>query len=394
MKKIQKQISDLLTQIENDGLFKNERIISSQQDANIIANNKSVLNFCSNNYLGLSNNKELIKYAQEALDIYGFGMSSVRFICGTQDIHKNLESKISKFLVKEDSILYSSCFDANAGLFETILNDTDAIISDQLNHASIIDGVRLCKAQRFRYKNSDMNELENILKKTQSYNQRLITTDGVFSMDGFIANLSDICFLAEKYDALVHVDDSHATGFIGENGKGSIEYCNVVNKVDIITSTFGKALGGASGGFTSANQEITTLLRQRSRPYLFSNTLAPVITYTTIKAIDMLENSDFLRKKLNQNTKYFRQEIQNIGYEIKDGVHPIVPIMLHDAKLAENIAKDMLIEGVYVVGFSYPVVPKNEARIRVQISASHSESQLKFALNAFSKIGKKYKLFS
>ena len=394
MKKIQKQISDLLTQIENDGLFKNERIISSQQDANIIANNKSVLNFCSNNYLGLSNNKELIKYAQEALDIYGFGMSSVRFICGTQDIHKNLESKISKFLVKEDSILYSSCFDANAGLFETILNDKDAIISDQLNHASIIDGVRLCKAQRFRYKNSDMNELENILKKTQSYNQRLITTDGVFSMDGFIANLSDICFLAEKYDALVHVDDSHATGFIGENGKGSIEYCNVINKVDIITSTFGKALGGASGGFTSANKEITTLLRQRSRPYLFSNTLAPVITYTTIKAIDMLENSDFLRKKLNQNTKYFRQEIQNIGYEIKDGVHPIVPIMLHDAKLAKNIAKDMLIEGVYVVGFSYPVVPKNEARIRVQISASHSESQLKFALNAFSKIGKKYKLFS
>ena len=394
MKKIQKQISDLLTQIENDGLFKNERIISSQQDANIIANNKSVLNFCSNNYLGLSNNKELIKYAQEALDIYGFGMSSVRFICGTQDIHKNLESKISKFLVKEDSILYSSCFDANAGLFETILNDTDAIISDQLNHASIIDGVRLCKAQRFRYKNSDMNELENILKKTQSYNQRLITTDGVFSMDGFIANLSDICFLAEKYDALVHVDDSHATGFIGENGKGSIEYCNVINKVDIITSTFGKALGGASGGFTSANKEITTLLRQRSRPYLFSNTLAPVITYTTIKAIDMLENSDFLRKKLNQNTKYFRQEIQNIGYEIKDGVHPIVPIMLHDAKLAKNIAKDMLIEGVYVVGFSYPVVPKNEARIRVQISASHSQSQLKFALNAFSKIGKKYKLFS
>ena len=394
MKKIQKQISDLLTQIENDGLFKNERIISSQQDANIIANNKSVLNFCSNNYLGLSNNKELIKYAQEALDIYGFGMSSVRFICGTQDIHKNLESKISKFLVKEDSILYSSCFDANAGLFETILNDTDAIISDQLNHASIIDGVRLCKAQRFRYKNSDMNELENILKKTQSYNQRLITTDGVFSMDGFIANLSDICFLAEKYNALVHVDDSHATGFIGENGKGSIEYCNVVNKVDIITSTFGKALGGASGGFTSANKEIITLLRQRSRPYLFSNTLAPVITYTTIKAIDMLENSDFLRKKLNQNTKYFRQEIQNIGYEIKDGVHPIVPIMLHDAKLAKNIAKDMLIEGVYVVGFSYPVVPKNEARIRVQISASHSENQLKSALNAFSKIGKKYKLFS
>ena len=394
MKKIQKQISDLLTQIENDGLFKNERIISSQQDANIIANNKSVLNFCSNNYLGLSNNKELIKYAQEALDIYGFGMSSVRFICGTQDIHKNLESKISKFLVKEDSILYSSCFDANAGLFETILNDTDAIISDQLNHASIIDGVRLCKAQRFRYKNSDMNELESILKKTQSYNQRLITTDGVFSMDGFIANLSDICFLAEKYNTLVHVDDSHATGFIGENGKGSIEYCNVVNKVDIITSTFGKALGGASGGFTSANKEIITLLRQRSRPYLFSNTLAPVITYTTIKAIDMLEKSDSLRKKLNKNTKYFRQEIQNIGYEIKEGVHPIVPIMLHDAKLAKNIAKDMLIEGVYVVGFSYPVVPKNEARIRVQISASHSENQLKFALNAFSKIGKKYKLFS
>ena len=392
MKKIQSQINTILNQIKNDGLFKEERIITSQQSSKIIANNKTVLNFCSNNYLGLSNDINLIESAKAALDQYGFGMSSVRFICGTQDIHKNLESKISNFLNKEDTILYSSCFDANGGLFETILTDNDAIISDQLNHASIIDGIRLSKAQRFRYNNSNMNQLEELLKKTQPLNNRLITTDGVFSMDGYIANLSDICFLAEKYNALVHVDDSHATGFIGEKGKGSIEYCNVIDKVDIVTSTFGKALGGASGGFTSANKEIIDLLRQKSRPYLFSNTLAPVIVYTTIKVIDILQESNDLRGKLKSNTNYFRNKIQKIGYSIKDGVHPIVPIMLNDAKLAKNIAQDMITEGVYVVGFSYPVVPKNEARIRVQISASHTINQLDLALKAFQKVAKKYSI--
>lgn len=392
MKKIQSQINTILNQIKNDGLFKEERIITSQQNSKIIANNKTVLNFCSNNYLGLSNDINLIESAKAALDQYGFGMSSVRFICGTQDIHKNLESKISNFLNKEDTILYSSCFDANGGLFETILTDNDAIISDQLNHASIIDGIRLSKAQRFRYNNSNMNQLEKLLKETQHLNNRLITTDGVFSMDGYIANLSDICFLAEKYNALVHVDDSHATGFIGEQGKGSIEYCNVIDKVDIVTSTFGKALGGASGGFTSANKEIIDLLRQKSRPYLFSNTLAPVIVYTTIKVIDILQESNDLREKLKSNTNYFRNKIQKIGYSIKDGVHPIVPIMLNDAKLAKNIAQDMITEGVYVVGFSYPVVPKNEARIRVQISASHTINQLDLALKAFQKIAKKYSI--
>ena len=292
----------------------------------------------------------------------------------------------------EDTILYSSCFDANGGLFETLLSDDDAIISDQLNHASIIDGIRLSKAKRFRYQNSDMNQLEQILKDTQSYHIRLISTDGVFSMDGFIANLKDICFLAEKYNAIVHVDDSHATGFIGINGKGSIEHCNVLDKIDIITSTFGKALGGASGGFTSSNNEIISLLRQRSRPYLFSNSLAPVITYCTIKVIDLISKSNDLREKLNKNTLYFRSEIQKLGFKIKKGTHPIIPIMLNDAKLAKNIAEDMLSKGIYVIGFSYPVVPKNQARIRVQISASHSIEQLDAALNAFKIIGKKYSI--
>ena len=394
MKKIQSQIQIILEQINQDGLFKNERIITSQQSSEIIANKKNVLNFCSNNYLGLSNNKELIKHAKKSLDKYGFGMSSVRFICGTQDIHKDLETKISNFLQQEDTILYSSCFDANGGLFETLLSDNDAIISDQLNHASIIDGVRLSKAKRFRYNNSDMNQLEQILKETQSLNNRLITTDGVFSMDGFIANLKDICFLAKKYNAIVHVDDSHATGFIGTKGRGSIEQCEVLDKVDIITSTFGKALGGASGGFTSANKEIITLLRQKSRPYLFSNSLAPVVTYTTIKAIDILENSDSLRKQLMDNTEFFRYEIKKIGYKIKEGIHPIVPIMLNDAKLSKNIAKDMLTKGIYVVGFSYPVVPKNEARIRVQISASHTKEQIQYALKTFKSVGLKYGIAS
>tara|TARA_Y100000590_G_scaffold434883_1_gene553668 strand:- start:1833 stop:2969 length:1137 start_codon:yes stop_codon:yes gene_type:complete len=371
------------------GLYKDERLISSQQNSEITVNNNKVLNFCANNYLGLSNNAELIKHGKDALDKYGFGLSSVRFICGTQTIHKELENKISIFLEKEDTILYSSCFDANGGLFETLLSKNDAIISDELNHASIIDGVRLCKATRFRYKNSDMDELEKILKNTQSFENRLITTDGVFSMDGYIANLKKICKLAEKYNALVHVDDSHATGFIGKNGKGSIEFCEVIDKVDIVTSTLGKALGGASGGFTSASKEIVALLRQRSRPYLFSNTIAPVIAYTAIKTIDMLSQSSELRQKLNYNTKYFRKEIQEIGFTIKDGVHPIIPIMIGDAKIAKKISEEMLKRDIFVISFSYPVVPKNQARIRVQISAAHSLEQLKQALRAFKEVGKK-----
>ena len=393
MNSLDKKAKILIEEINDNGLFKNERIITSQQDSEIIANNNSVLNFCANNYLGLSNNQHLINYAKEGIDKYGFGLSSVRFICGTQSIHKELESKISNFLHQEDTILYSSCFDANGGLFETLLDKDDAVISDELNHASIIDGVRLCKAKRFRYSNSNMDELEKILIETQSFNNRLITTDGVFSMDGYVANLKDICKLAQKYNALVHVDDSHATGFIGENGKGSIEYCGVLDQVDIITSTLGKALGGASGGFTSSSKNIITLLRQRSRPYLFSNTIAPVIAYTAIKTIQLLSHSSDLRVKLNKNTEYFRNQIQKIGFKIKLGDHPIVPIMLGDAKLAKKIAKDMLLKGIYVVGFSYPVVPKDEARIRVQISASHSTEQIDKALNAFKSVGEKHNLF-
>jgi len=394
MNSLQKKANNILADINNEGFFKNERIISSQQNTEIIVNKKKVLNFCANNYLGLSNNKSLIKYAKEGIDKFGFGLSSVRFICGTQTIHKKLEKEISKFVNQEDTILYSSCFDANGGLFETLLDNQDAIISDQLNHASIIDGIRLCKAQRFRYANSDMDELENILKKTQSYNNRLITTDGVFSMDGYVANLSELCKLAKKYNAVVHVDDSHATGFFGKTGKGSIEYCNVIDKVDIVTSTLGKALGGASGGFTSSSKEIVSLLRQRSRPYLFSNTIAPVIAYTAIKTIQMLADSSKLINSLSQKTKYFRKKIQNIGYTIKSGEHPIVPIMLGDEKLAKEIAKDMLKEGVYVISFSYPVVPKNSARIRVQISASHTQRHLDVALKAFKKVGHKHSLFN
>jgi len=392
MKPLIKKITKILNEINNNGLYKNERIITSNQDAEITVNNTKVLNFCANNYLGLSNNKDLIKHAKYALDKYGFGLSSVRFICGTQNIHKELEDKISSFLEKEDTILYSSCFDANGGLFETILTDKDAVISDELNHASIIDGVRLCKAQRFRYKNSNMSELENILKNTQSFENRLITTDGVFSMDGYIANLKEICTLAKKYNALVHVDDSHATGFLGDNGKGSIEYCSVINDVDIITSTLGKALGGASGGFTSSNKEIISLLRQRSRPYLFSNTIAPVIAYTAIKTIDMLSTSSELREKLKYNTSYFRQQIKKIGYTIKDSEHPIVPIMLGDAKIAQSISEEMLKKDIFVIGFSFPVVPKNEARIRVQLSASHTKGQLDKTLNAFKEVGEKLKI--
>ena len=381
-----------LDRIKNDGLYKKERIIESDQNANISVNNKTVLNFCANNYLGLSNNAGIIKSAQTALEKWGFGLSSVRFICGTQTIHTKLEEKISLFLNKEDTILYTSCFDANGGLFETLLGEEDAIISDALNHASIIDGVRLCKADRYRYGNSNMEELETILKKTQNHRFRLITTDGVFSMDGFIAKLDEICKLAKKYNALVHVDDSHATGFVGNTGRGSAEFYGVLNEVDIITSTLGKALGGASGGFTSANKEIISMLRQKSRPYLFSNSLAPVIVAASIKVLDMLESSNDLIHQVNENTQYFRCEISKLGFEIKEGIHPIVPVMIGDAKIAQQMADDMLNENIYVIGFSYPVVPKGEARIRVQISAAHTKNDLDIAIAAFKKIGLKYNL--
>ena len=381
-----------LQQIKKDGLYKSERKIDSDQQSVITVKNKKVLNFCANNYLGLSNNIEIIEEGKAALKKWGFGLSSVRFICGTQTIHTELEQKISEFLNKEDTILYTSCFDANGGLFETILNNEDAIISDSLNHASIIDGVRLCKAQRFRYGNSDMVELEQILKDTQNHRLRLITTDGVFSMDGYIAKLDKICELAKKYQALVHVDDSHATGFVGKTGQGSAEYHNVLDQVDIITSTLGKALGGASGGFTSAKKEIVEMLRQKSRPYLFSNSLAPVIVASSIKVLDILKNSNTLINKLNENTIYFREKIKKMGLNIKDGIHPIVPIMIGDAKIAQKMAEELLEENIYVIGFSYPVVPKNEARIRVQISAGHSKEDLDLAINAFHKIAKKLNL--
>ena len=387
-----KFLKNELNRIKNDGLYKKERIIDSDQNANISVNNKTVLNFCANNYLGLSNNSGIIKSAQTALEQWGFGLSSVRFICGTQTIHTKLEEKISLFLNKEDTILYTSCFDANGGLFETLLGEEDAIISDALNHASIIDGVRLCKADRYRYQNSNMKELEAILKKTQNHRFRLITTDGVFSMDGFIAKLDEICKLAKKYNALVHVDDSHATGFVGNTGRGSAEFHNVLDEVDIITSTLGKALGGASGGFTSANKEIISMLRQKSRPYLFSNSLAPVIVAASIKVLDILENSNDLIHQVNQNTQYFRNEMSKLGFEIKEGIHPIVPVMIGDAKIAQQMADDMLNENIYVIGFSYPVVPKGEARIRVQISAAHTKNDLDIAITAFKKIGLKYNL--
>ena len=394
MSTLKKTIKKELKNIKESGLYKKERLISSPQKSNILVEkNKSVLNFCANNYLGLSNHPDIIKASTDGIKKYGFGLSSVRFICGTQTIHRNLEKKVANFLSKEDTILYSSCFDANGGLFETLLDGDDAIISDQLNHASIIDGVRLSKANRYRYKNSDMQELESILKNTQKYKNRLITTDGVFSMDGYIAKLDQICNLAKKYNAIVHVDDSHATGFVGPLGKGSGDYHNVLDKIDIITSTFGKALGGAAGGFTSSSQEVIDILRQRSRPYLFSNSLAPAVVCASLKAMDILESSLDLLDVLNSNTKYFRTEISTMGYEIKSGLHPIVPIMFGDAKLAQNISKDMLDLGIYVIGFSYPVVPQNEARIRVQISAAHSKNQLDRALDAFNKCGKKYGIF-
>ena len=392
MNTIQNRLQEEILGIKEAGLYKQERIIESQQQAEITVNEKQVLNFCANNYLGLANHPHLIQAAKDGVEKWGFGLSSVRFICGTQSIHKQLEGKISEFLQTEDTILYTSCFDANGGLFETLLGHEDAIISDALNHASIIDGIRLCKAERHRYANSDMDELESILHKTQDARTRLIATDGIFSMDGFVAKLENICDLAEKYNALVMVDDSHATGFFGSTGRGTIEYCNVTGRVDIITSTLGKALGRASGGFTSGRQEIIDLLRQRSRPYLFSNTVAPAIVATSIAVLEMLSSTTELRDKLEENTKYFREKMTATGFKIKEGVHPIVPIMLGDAKLAQNLAGDMLVEGIYVIGFSFPVVPKGEARIRVQISAAHSREHLDKAIVAFVKIGKKHQV--
>ncbi|MCG6959855.1 MAG: glycine C-acetyltransferase [Ignavibacteriaceae bacterium] len=387
--------SNTIEQIKEDGLFKSEHVITSPQRANIeVTGGQKVLNMCANNYLGLANHPDIIKAAKESYDKWGYGLSSVRFICGTQQIHKQLEEKITEFLGTEDTILYTSCFDANGGLFETLLTDQDAVISDELNHASIIDGVRLCKAQRYRYKNSDMNDLEEKLKEAKAKNakQILIATDGVFSMDGYIANLKGICDLADKYGAMVMVDDSHAVGFMGKHGKGTHEYNNVMGRIDIITGTLGKALGGASGGYTSARKEIVDLLRQRSRPYLFSNTVAPSIVAASLKVLEMLSSTTHLRDKLEENTKYFRRNIKAAGFEIKDGVHPIVPIMLGDAVLSQKMAAQLLEKGVYVIGFFYPVVPKDTARIRVQISAAHSKEDLDFAVEKFSEVKKEMEI--
>tara|TARA_B100000683_G_scaffold271690_1_gene313320 strand:+ start:1242 stop:2435 length:1194 start_codon:yes stop_codon:yes gene_type:complete len=382
--------------LHDAGLFKAERIITSAQQAEISVGDGTVLNFCANNYLGLSNHPALREAAKEAIDKYGFGMSSVRFICGTQDIHKELESRLTNFLGTEDTILYPSAFDANGGLFETILGPDDAIISDQLNHASIIDGIRLSKAKRFRYSNSDMADLEAKLQEADAAGAKakLIVTDGVFSMDGYVANLKAICDLAEKYNALTMIDDCHASGFVGEKGRGTAEHCGVMGRVDIITGTLGKALGGASGGFTSGRKEIVGWLRQRSRPYLFSNTVAPVIAYTSIRALDLLESSDDLRVKLRDNTAYFRSEMGKLGFDILPGEHPIVPVMLGDAKLATQMADKLLNEGIYVIGFCYPVVPKGQARIRTQMSAAHDKEHLDKAIAGFAKVGRELGVIS
>lgn len=382
-------------ELKDSGLYKKERIIASPQKAVVkLDDGSEVINLCANNYLGLADHPELIKAAQEALEEYGFGLSSVRFICGTQTIHKQLEVKISQFLNTEDTILYSSCFDANGGLFETILNDEDAVISDSLNHASIIDGIRLCKAKRLRYNNNDMQDLEAKLQEASHARIRLIATDGVFSMDGIIANLSAICDLADKYQAIVMVDDSHAVGFMGQTGRGTPEYCEVMDRVDILTGTLGKALGGASGGYTSGKKEIIAWLRQRSRPYLFSNTLAPVIAATSIKVLDMLENNQSLIKKLHENTAYFRSGLKSLGFTLVPGEHPIIPVMLGNATLASTMADKLLKLGIYVIGFSYPVVPEGKARIRTQISAAHEKIHLEKALNAFAKIGRELNIIT
>ena len=383
------RIQTELEEIRQSGLYKTERIITSPQGAEITVNGKTVLNFCANNYLGLSSHPSVIKAAHKAIDHRGYGMSSVRFICGTQDIHKELEQKLAGFLGTEDSILYAAAFDANGGVFEPLFNEQDGIISDALNHASIIDGVRLCKAQRFRYEHNNMEDLENKLKEAASLRSRIIVTDGAFSMDGTIAQLDVICNLADQYDAIVMIDESHASGFLGKTGRGTHEYRNVMGRIDIITGTLGKALGGASGGFTSGRKEIIDLLRQKSRPYLFSNTLAPAITGASIAVLNMLTETTELRDKLEQNTKYFRSKMTEAGFDIKPGEHPIVPIMLYDAVLAADFAARLLEEGIYVIGFFFPVVPKGQARIRVQLSAAHEQHHLDKAIEAFALIGKK-----
>ncbi len=385
---VRPKIAEELEEIRAAGLYKEERIITTPQSARIrTVQGGEVLNFCANNYLGLSSHPDVIEAAREAIDTHGYGMSSVRFICGTQDIHKELEQKIADFVGMEDAILYAAAFDANGGLFEPLLNNEDAIISDTLNHASIIDGIRLCKAQRFRYKTNDMHDLEDKLKEAQGSRRIMIATDGVFSMDGTIAQVDKICDLADRYGAMVMIDDCHATGFVGKTGRGSAEYRNAMGRADIITGTFGKALGGASGGFTAARKEIVEMLRQRSRPYLFSNTLAPSIVGASIKVLDLLTSSTALRDKLEENTKLFRARMTEAGFDIIQGVHPIVPIMLYDAKLSQDFANALLEEGIYVIGFYYPVVPKGQARIRVQISAGHETDQVNQAVDAFIKVG-------
>ena len=378
-----------LKTIDESGLFKRERIITTQQGAVVKVNGKEVIIFCANNYLGLSSHPKVVAAAHKTLDTHGYGMSSVRFICGTQDIHKTLEEKLSKFVGQEDTILYAACFDANGGIFEPLLGEEDAIISDELNHASIIDGVRLCKAQRYRYKNCDMTDLEEQLKKAQTQRYRLIVTDGVFSMDGFVAPLDKICDLADKYNAMVMVDESHASGFIGKTGRGTIELKNVMHRVDIVTGTLGKALGGAMGGFTSSKKEVIDMLRQRSRPYLFSNSLAPHIVGASIAVLDMLNETTALRDKLEWNINYFKEGLRKVGLEFKNGDSAIVPVMLYDAKLSQQFADELLKEGIYVIGFFYPVVAKGQARIRVQLSAAHEKQHLDKAIAAFEKVGKK-----
>ena len=379
-----------LENLRQAGLYKSERAITSPQRVAIgTRDSGEVLNFCANNYLGMADHPDVIAAARQALDDYGFGLASVRFICGTQDLHQQLERDIASFFGKDDSILYAACFDANGGLFEPLLGPEDAIISDQLNHASIIDGIRLCKAERHRYPNSDMNVLEDILKKTQDKRTRMIATDGVFSMDGYVAKLGEITELAEKYNALVMVDDCHATGFFGPTGRGSAEYHGVLDKIDILTSTLGKALGGGMGGFTVAAQPVIDLLRQRSRPYLFSNSLAPPLVAASLKVFEMLQQSTALRDRLEDNTRFFRQAMTAAGFDIKPGDHPIVPVMLYDAPLAQKMAESLLAEGIYVIGFFYPVVPKGEARIRTQISAAHTREQLEQAVDAFSRVGRR-----
>lgn len=392
-KTLQPVLQQELKQIEKDGLYKRERVIVSPQGADIkVSTGQEVINFCANNYLGLSSDRRVIDAAKAAVDKYGYGMSSVRFICGTQDVHKELEEKLSAFLGTEDTILYAAAFDANGGVFEPLFNDQDAIISDELNHASIIDGVRLCKAKRFRYKHNDMADLEEQLKAAAGTRHRIIVTDGAFSMDGTIAQLDKICDLADQYEALVMIDESHCSGFMGRTGRGTHEHCGVIDRVDIITGTLGKALGGASGGFTAGKKEIIDMLRQRSRPYLFSNTLAPAIAGASVAVLDLLSETTELRDKLEANTLYFREKMTAAGFDIKEGVHPIVPVMLYDAKLAQEFAAKMLDEGIYVIGFYYPVVPQGKARIRVQLSAAHEQHHLDKAIAAFTKVGKELKV--